>query len=72
MFNRVIVDKKRSEVCVEEIANGVKEFHIYIWRKTDVTDVSYIIYGAMKDSNKVSFTLTLPKSKTNYMEIEVV
>ena len=70
MFNRVIVDKQRNEVCVEEIANGVKEFHIYTWRKTEITDDSYIIHGAMKDGNKVPFKLILPKSKTNYMKIE--
>lgn len=72
MFNRVVVDKKKSEVCVEEFVNGGKEFHIYIWRKTEVTDDSYIIHGTMKDGNKVPFKLILPKSKTNYMKIETV
>lgn len=68
MFNRVVVDKKKSEFYIEEFARGLKDFHIYIWQKTEITDDSYIIHGTMKDGNRAPFTLILPKSKTNYME----
>lgn len=70
MLNRVLVNRKKCTVFVEEMEGEHYEFHEYVWGSTEFVKDSgqILIKGRAKAPDGQEFILSLPMCRTNYME----